>query len=619
MRLARRIIQCANQGRLLAACAVLSILLTGCVSPIGINRISRQEANRSLNANVLTTGNVGTEANQFLARLNLSERYQEDPVQTIATIRAGLGQADESDRLFVLAELSFAYASRTRDSSQFLAAAAYAWQLLFPQNAELSLDRYDPRVRTAMDLYNRGVAQGLAIGPGVEVDLSARTVALPYGTLQVDVDPAGFKFGGYQLVQFVSVADYEVRGLRSRYRRRGIGAPLAASIAKSGQQSVDRWIAPRAKVPVTALIRFSDPIPGTQGVQMHATIELYDDAETTSVQIGATTVPLESEITAALAYQLEGSPVWDFEFAGFRKADFGLKSQDNLYMLHPYHPGRIPVVFVHGTASSPARWAEMANELMNDPVLAQRYQLWFYIYNTGNPVAYSAMGLREALQHAVQDLDPQGEDPAMRRMVVIGHSQGGLLTKMTVVNSGTRFWDARSKVPFEQAQLAPDTKDLLRRSAFVEPLPSVTTVVFICTPHRGSFVAEGFFGKIGRRLVSLPGTLTKMSVEMVKMNPGAAAQTFALPTAIDNMNGTDPFIKTLSALPIAPGVDAHSIIAVKGEGPAEEGDDGVVRYSSAHIDGVASELIVRSDHSAQALPETIEEVRRILYEHLEHQ
>ena len=181
MRLARRIVLWVSEGRLLVACAVLGILLTGCVSPIGVNRISQQEANRSLNSNVLTTGKVGTEANQFLARLNLSERYQEDPVGTIAAIRAGLGQADDSARLFVLAELSFAYASRSRDRSHFLAAAAYAWQFLFPQNAELHLGRYDPRVRTAMDLYNRGVTEGLAIGTGVEVDLSARTVALPYG------------------------------------------------------------------------------------------------------------------------------------------------------------------------------------------------------------------------------------------------------------------------------------------------------------------------------------------------------------------------------------------------------------------------------------------------------
>jgi hypothetical protein len=85
------------------------------------------------------------------------------------------------------------------------------------------------------------------------------------------------------------------------------------------------------------------------------------------------------------------------------------------------------------------------------------------------------------------------------------------------------------------------------------------------------------------------------------------------------MNGSDPFLKTLAALPITPGVDAHSIIAVKGGEPPEMGDDGVVRYSSAHIDGAASELVVRSGHSTQAEPETIEEVRRILYEHLHRQ
>jgi len=617
---ASRIGRWAARGGAPAACALLIVLLTGCVSPIGVNRISAREANNALSADVLTTGQVGPDTNQFLSRLDLTQRYQEDPQGTIAVIHSGLGQADEPARLFVLAELSFAYAQRTHNHAYFLAAAGYSWQFLFPQNAELRASRYDPRTRIAMDLYNRGVSAGLANGTGIDVDLSARTLALPYGQLQVAVDPSGFQFGGYQLEQFVSIADFEVRGLRNRYRQRGIGAPLAASIAKSGQQNVDRWLAARTKVAVTALLRFSDPVQSAPGQEMHATLELYDDTATASVKIDDLNVPLETETTATLAYQLEGAPVWDFEFAGFRKGDFSLASaQDNLFMLQPHRPGRIPVVFVHGTASSPARWAEMANELMNDPVLAQHYQLWFYIYNTGNPIAYSAMGLRESLQRAVQDMDPQGLDPALHQIVVIGHSQGGLLTKMTVVDSGTRFWDARSKEPFEDSKISPETKELLRRSLFIKPLPSVTTVVFICTPHRGSFVAEGFFGKIGRRLVSLPGTLTKMSVDLVKLNPGGAAQTLTVPTAIDNMNGSNPFIQTLSALPIAPGVDAHSIIAVKGNGPPEKGDDGVVRYSSAHIEPVASELIVRSSHSAQAEPETIEEVRRILYAHLGHQ
>src|SRR5208337_5548854 len=128
-----------------------------------------------------------------------------------------------------------------------------------------------------------------------------------------------------------------------------------------------------------------------------------------------------------------------------------------LFMLHPYIPGRIPIVFVHGTASSPARWAEMVNEITGDPRLAQKYQCWFFIYTSGNPIALSAMRLREALEAAVKDFEPKGGDAALHDMVVIGHSQGGLLAKMLVVDSGTRFWANISKEPFDKAKLTPET------------------------------------------------------------------------------------------------------------------------------------------------------------------
>ncbi|MGZ8163484.1 MAG: hypothetical protein ACXWTT_11530, partial [Methylobacter sp.] len=88
------------------------------------------------------------------------------------------------------------------------------------------------------------------------------------------------------------------------------------------------------------------------------------------------------------------------------------------------------------------------------------------------------------------------------------------------------------------------------------------------------------------------------------------------PTAIDNMNPNNPGLKLLASIPISPQVQAHSIIAVTGDGPQQEGDDGVVAYQSAHIDNVASEKVVRWAHSCQGQPEVIEEVRRILLEHL---
>jgi hypothetical protein len=258
----------------------------------------------------------------------------------------------------------------------------------------------------------------------------------------------------------------------------------------------------------------------------------------------------------------------------------------------------------------------MANELLGDPTIASHYQLWFFIYNSGNPIPLSAMRLRESLTAVRKDVDPDGKDAALNQMVVIGHSQGGLLTKMTVIDSGTRFWDNFTKVPFDRAQLDPETRDLLARALFVKPLPFVTRVIFIATPHRGSFLASNPIAKFGNKFINLPGGLAKSAVQLGKLRESSALGTpFAIPTALDNMDASNPGLKSLAALPIAPGVHAHSIIPVKGTGPVEDGNDGVVEYKSAHIDGVESELVVRSGHSTQATPETIEEVRRILYLH----
>jgi hypothetical protein len=76
-----------------------------------------------------------------------------------------------------------------------------------------------------------------------------------------------------------------------------------------------------------------------------------------------------------------------------------------------------------------------------------------------------------------------------------------------------------------------------------------------------------------------------------------------------------PFIVGLQAIPVIPSVKVNSIIAFEGNGEAERADDGVVKYSAAHIEPVEFELVVRSSHSAQGNPHTIEEVRRILWLH----
>jgi hypothetical protein len=202
-------------------------------------------------------------------------------------------------------------------------------------------------------------------------------------------------------------------------------------------------------------------------------------------------------------------------------------------------------------------------------------------------------------------------------MLVLGHSQGGLLTKLTAIDSGDTFWRGISDTPFEEAKLPEDTRELIRNVAFVKPLPFVRTVIFLATPHRGSYLAgPQFVRRLAQRLVSMPSNLVRVGADLATLGPTGTLASGHVPTSIDNMSPGHPFIRKLAEIPVSPSVTAHSIIAVEGDGPLEDAGDGVVKYRSAHVGGVASELIVQSPHSGmQAAPQTIEEVRRIFLEH----
>jgi|SRR5208283_5360368 len=121
--------------------------------------------------------------------------------------------------------------------------------------------------------------------------------------------------------------------------------------------------------------------------------------------------------------------------------------------------------------------------------------------------------------------------------------------------------------------------------------PFVKRVIFIATPHRGSFRASNPIYKFANKFINLPGGLAKAAVEVAKFRePSLLGTPLTIPAALDNMDASNPFLKTLASLPIAASLHVHSIIAVKGSGPIEAGNDGVVEYKSAHIEPVESEL-----------------------------
>jgi hypothetical protein len=284
----------------------------------------------------------------------------------------------------------------------------------------------------------------------------------------------------------------------------------------------------------------------------------------------------------------------------------------------------------------------MLNEFQSDPIIRARYQFWFFMYTTGNPILYSASLLRDALNKTLSELDPEGRDPALRRMVVIGHSQGGLLARLQVISSGTRFWDNISDTSLEELDIEPETRETLRSALFFERQEFIERVIFISTPHGGSFAADSRLGNFASRFVRAPTNLLNMSADLARTgidlvesavdtsrgffglfsrddeSARLKRQIRRLPSSVDNMKPDSQFTTTLQSIPVDPAVYAHSIIPVLRGPPPEEQDDGVVAYSSAHLEEAQSEFIVfHSGHSTQAHPDTIQETRRILLEHLD--
>jgi pimeloyl-ACP methyl ester carboxylesterase len=603
---------------------LLVLLFAACASsPVGVARVDPSEVHRRLTRSALSTGQVSIFTRNILLETNLAGLYEDDPEKALERLHdLAVSGSGGPPHLFAVAEASFLHAERTGKRPYHLAAALYAWAYLFPEDPSEVRSPFDPRFQLAANLYNRGLTSALVSAEDGKLVLRAGTIDLPFGRIVVAFDQSQLVWQGRRMTGFAPIADFDVFGLQAHYREPGIGAPLAAALAPLERESQPGdLLRAELTLPVTALLRAPRSRAALAWSPLAATLEIHVPDVAESIDVGGRLVPLETEPTAVLAYSLADSPIWRQEYLRFFEAlPFARGEQSELYATVPHRRGRIPVVLVHGTASSFGRWAEMYNRLAADRRLRSRYEFWFFSYNSGASIPWSAMLLRESLQRAVDILDPQGTDPGVRRMVVIGHSQGGLLTKMTAIDSGSRLWDVRFKRPLESLDLSPETRDVLRRTRFVTPLPFVKRVVFLATPHRGSELTVGRIAKWLTGFIKVPGVAATTFADVVTRNQDALvlSSTDARParsTSLDQMNPRDAFLKALAAIPLAPGVVGNSIIAVKGSGPVEDGEDGVVAYRSAHLDGVESELVVRSGHSLQDQPDTVEEVRRILLLH----
>jgi len=497
-----------------------------------------------------------------------------------------------------------------------------AWNAAWtdPEDRDLLIDAADAYADALAGLLEAARRHDRLGNGGLWVGPRGRPVLVPFRPQALAIDPA-------------CIASIEPQGqaadkrLSRRHLRDGFGLPVVVRVANGSTPEEPRgFAAPRQSLAATAVLRFA--VPGNENVLQKfagpvardhapAVLDLANPVEIAAVRIGPTKPHLAADLSAPLLDVLDGTP--KSSIAGFLQPFGDGSTRPHLEMLEPHQPGRIPVVFIHGLASDEGTWFDMINELRAWPEFHRRYEPWVFHYPTGAAFLQSSAELREQLTAAVRQCDPQGRDPAMRNLVLVGHSMGGLHAKLQVVDPGDRIWQAVAKVPFEQIRLRKELRRQVSRAYFFEPLPFVNRIVCIATPHKGSVLASLGLGRLASLSVRTPPESKLIHDEAVRLNPGKFQPEYerATPTSVDLLQPDSLMLKSIARLRPPCWVTVHSVVGDGHSWFVGVRDDCVVSVQSAHTEGAVSEVYVPATHTkVHHHPRTIAEVRRILVQHL---
>ena len=547
---------------------------------------------------------------------------------TIAELSQYHDAEPSAETAYALAELSYVAAAQAellhpdQAADFYMNAVAFAYGYLFDPRLNEGRNPYDPQFRGASVVYNTALEKCLRIAqsqgrftPGTQY-----TFENCGRTIDVSIEPRGFNWTADDFESFQFVSDYNLKGLLNHHRQSGLGVPLIA-IRRSGvhRPEMEQYYAKGFSFPVTAFLRLEPQKTADGKTRLSATVELYDPLEIQQVRVADRMVPIESDISTPLAYFLDNPAMHQVETFGLLRPE-KLRRVAGLYMVQPYQPGKIPVLMVHGLWSSPMTWMEALNDLRSDPVLRENYQFWFYLYPTADPFWKSAADLREDLAEVRQSFGSRDPNNKLGEMVVVGHSMGGLISRLITYDSHDDYWAAVSHTPLAQVSASEDVKRDLQRLYYFEGDTAVRRVVTIASPHRGSEYANSVTKWLARRLIAIPQLTLQTTQQLLTLNPRAFRDHGPLggSTSIDSLSPDSPILQVMHNTTRPEGVTYHNIVGVKHtDRPLERNTDGVVAFNSAHREDVVSEIVVPAEHSmVHRHPRTILELRRILREHL---
>jgi pimeloyl-ACP methyl ester carboxylesterase len=383
------------------------------------------------------------------------------------------------------------------------------------------------------------------------------------------------------------VAEYRAKPLSRQYRTSGWGVPVVIERRPAtGRYAEEQFLAPKTLFAATALVR-----PGPAG---GAVLELFDPLHPDALAAVAAPAPLARDLSAPFAFRVVSSPEMVNDWLSFFGID--MPTEQGLFFLEPYQPGKIPVVMVHGLLSNPIAWVDMANDLRATPGFSERFQLWAFRYDTGDPFLASASRLRHDLGRAATTVG--AGDPALDQMVLVGHSMGGLISELQASSSEDRLWNSVANRPLPAIITTHETRMTLQDMFFFDPQPNVRCVISLAAPHEGSNWAVRPIGRLGSALAWQEPDRVARHAQLLADNPGVFSDEMAerVPTSVDMLKPQSAILRAIASLPAAPCVRFHTVFGYGQPNLAEGAGDGIVSIESALSPRATSQVGVDASH-----------------------
>tara|TARA_R110000850_G_scaffold65358_4_gene146290 strand:+ start:1211 stop:3088 length:1878 start_codon:yes stop_codon:yes gene_type:complete len=611
-----REVQTPRTGVFFAGALAMALLTPSCSTP-GIKYLNQPMADSPTNGALIHPGQLTPETQSALKREKLNVAFKRDPAKAISILRERMESGEATSQPLVLIELCSDAGDRLADQEPRAAVGYHlaAAELAFDdaRGAVGSGKMDDPHVvaynhssgRVAKLLFDSGHSWGqrsVFKGPWKSYRFRLQSSG------DSRIDPGDFD--DIEDADYIEMKNYDME----RIRQDGVGAAMIAHRKGTPERrEANPFLSPIGMtVPTNAILDFSR---GGGDVELQLTDLLLN--ETTVIH--GRKLPLSSDLTVPLAVQVD----YDIDRAkGFRAMTHPANYLEHtgLYELEPFRPDQIPVILVHGLMSSPEVWLEAINQLRSDPVLGHRYQLLVFRYPSGYPVIYNVATLRKQLAAFQKKYDPYRRNPNLRRMIVMGHSMGGILSNSQIRGSGDVFTDYLFTRPIDEiGDLDAEQKAALKDLLIYEANPDITRAILVAGPHRGSDLATGGVGALGHKLIkfSREEILSRPLEDIEGMTEKGKTLIANRPDSIGSLEPGAPVLLGILENPVRKGVRVHTIVAQEDPDiPLEESDDETVAYTSAHLDEATSEKVIHATHTTICQhPEAIEEMRRIFYRH----